>query len=383
MNADDFRESPSGTLVPTIHGCMAFLPNPLPPKGINLSGLVSLIAEANLALGELSGVGRTLHNPFLLIQPFMRREAVASSKIEGTVTTLSELFLFEVEGGTSKSPDDAREVLNYVKALRQGLRRIDDMPLANRLIRECHEILLTGVAKHRGAGIIPGEFKADQNWIGARLIQNARYVPPPPKESAEAMGELEKYINNLDDSLPILVQIALIHYQFEAIHPFPDGNGRVGRLLIPLILTMRKTMSQPLLYLSDFLEKNYDEYIDTMYDVSRSGNWEGWIAFFLRGVSQNCQDAIKKAQSLQDLQADYRGRIQQARSSALLARLIDLLFESPAITVPIASEKLQIAYNAAKNNIARLIHHGILAEAPIQERPKVFWAPEIIRIVAD
>ena len=178
-------------------------------------------------------------------------------------------------------------------------------------------------------GIIPGEFRTDQNWIGARLIENARYVPPPPPEAVAAMSDLEKaYINTLDGSLPLLIQLALIHYQFEAIHPFPDGNGRVGRLLLPLILVERKEISQPLLYLSTYFEKNYDEYIDRMLAVSQHGLWTGWIEFFLNGVEEACKDAISRAQTLLDLQQHYRQKIQRARSSALLGQLIKPIYSS-------------------------------------------------------
>lgn len=380
MNPEDFKDSKTGKLVSTLKG-LAFVPNPLPPPLIDLALLVPLVSRAERALGELSGIGRTLPNPYLLIRPFMRREAVASSKIEGTVTTLSQLLLFEVDEETNRAPGDAREVLNYVRALEYSLKRLDELPISARLIREAHKILLTNVQSNRGVQIIPGEFRKDQNWIGAKLIENARYVPPPPQEVPEAMSALEKYINTKDEEIPTLIQLALIHYQFEAIHPFPDGNGRVGRLLIPLILCERKEISQPLLYMSSYFEKNYEDYIDHMLAISKMGLWTSWISFFLEGIEETCKDAITRAQSLQTLQKNYYGKIQQARSSALLGQLIELLFEHPAITVPYAAERLQISYNAAKNNINRLVEAQILRSSRGDSRPMVFVAADIVNTI--
>lgn len=380
MNPEDFKDSKTGKLVSTLKG-LAFVPNPLPPPLIDLALLVPLVSRAERALGELSGIGRTLPNPYLLIRPFMRREAVASSKIEGTVTTLSQLLLFEVDEETNRAPGDAREVLNYVRALEYSLKRLDELPISARLIREAHKILLTNVQSNRGAQIIPGEFRKDQNWIGAKLIENARYVPPPPQEVPEAMSALEKYINTKDEEIPTLIQLALIHYQFEAIHPFPDGNGRVGRLLIPLILYERKEISQPLLYMSSYFEKNYEDYIDHMLAISKMGLWTSWISFFLEGIEETCKDAITRAQSLQTLQKNYYGKIQRARSSALLGQLIELLFEHPAITVPYAAERLQISYNAAKNNINRLVEAQILRSSRGDSRPMVFVAADIVNTI--
>lgn len=381
MNPEEFIDSKTGKLMPTIKG-MAFVPNPLPPPILDLAPMVPLVSRAERALGELSGIGRTLPNPHLLIRPFMRREAVASSKIEGTVTTLSQLLLFEVDEESNRAPGDAREVLNYVRALEHSLSRLDKLPISARLIREAHKILLTNVQSNRGAQIIPGEFRKDQNWIGAKLIENARYVPPPPQEVAQAMGELEKYINAKDDELPTLIKLALIHYQFEAIHPFPDGNGRVGRLLIPLILCDRREISQPLLYMSSYFEKNYDDYVDNLLTVSKLGLWGRWIEFFLEGIEEACKDAIVRAQSLQTLQKTYYGKIQRARSSALLGRLVDLLFEHPAITVPYAAGHLSITYNAAKNNVNRLIEAGILRPSVGDHHPMVFIANDIMKVVS-
>ncbi len=381
MNANDFKNPETGMLIPTIQGCVAFVPASLPPPNLQLEPLMPLLTRAARSLGELSGIGRTLQNPYLLIRPFMRREAVASSKIEGTVTNLPELLLFELDEQTTRAPSDAREVFNYVKALEQSIEALEKLPISNRLIKDAHKILLTGVTSGRGSHIIPGEFKTDQNWIGSRMIQNARYVPPPPSEAISAMGELEKFINNDDiSSIPLIIKLALIHYQFEAIHPFPDGNGRVGRLLIPLMLCEKKEMSQPLLYLSSYFEANYENYIDKMLGVSKSAAWADWIEFFLIGIEATCNDAIGKAQKLQDMQISYRTKIQQARTSALLGTIIDGLFEQPVVTIPHLSGRLKITYNSSKKHISRLVTMGVLKEVPVG-RPKTWIANEIVNII--
>lgn len=380
MNPEDFKASPAGHLVPTIQGALAFVPNPLPPPNLDLAALANAIEGANHALGELSGVGRALPNPHLLIRPFLRTEAVASSKIEGTVTTFSELFQLEL-AGDSQARSDTKEVRNYSKAMDHGLSRLSSLPISKRLIKELHTVLMDGVTPDRGAQFQPGEFKTDQNWIGARLLQNAKFVPPPPKESEDCLDQLEAYVHNAKNTLPLAVQLALIHYQFETIHPFPDGNGRIGRLLIPLILCERKWLSQPLLYLSTFFEQHYTEYVDSMFEVSRVGAWDQWIRFFLRGIEETCNDATARAKRIQDLHHTYHQRIQKARSSALLGKMIDELFNIPAIAIPAAELYLGVSYNSAKKIIGQLVNLGIVAEQKGAKRPKWFFAMEIIAAI--
>ncbi|HEY4443375.1 MAG TPA: Fic family protein [Steroidobacteraceae bacterium] len=379
MNADDFANSPTGKIVQTPQGVGAFLPNSLPPQTpLDIGSLAKPLEQATLALGQLSGIGQTLPNPHLLIRPFKRVEAVASSKIEGTVTTLSELLMLEVEKNAQNARSDTREVRNYTFALDHGLKRLKDLPVSKRLIQEMHKILLTNVNPDRGANFVPGEFKKDQNWIGARLIQNARYVPPSPADAMACMDDLEKYIHS-NASVPLLVQLALIHYQFEAIHPFPDGNGRVGRLLIPLILCEKKALTQPLLYLSTFFEKHYDKYIDLMLNVSKKGEWEKWIEFFLQGVASSANNAIKKSTRLQELHKEFMGKVRSARASALLAKLVDELFDVPATTVPHAMRDLNISYNSAKNNLKKLKDLGIIKEGP-DLRPQWYFSEQIMQV---
>lgn len=380
MNPEDFRSSPAGRLVPIQQGQMAFVPNPLPPPNLNLGKLAGPLASATLALGELSGIGRTLPNPHLLIRPFTRLEAIASSKIEGTVTTVPELLILEASADPAKARTDTREVNNYTRALQHGLERLPTLPISKRLMSEIHAVLLAGVSDDRGARFVPGEFKKDQNWIGARLLQNAKFIPSPPMQSIDALDDLEKYIHQ-QKSLPVLIRLALIHYQFETIHPFPDGNGRVGRLLIPLILCEEKALSQPLLYLSTFFEKNYDKYIDLMFEVSKSGAWEPWIEFFLEGVESSARNAIRKSHALQDLHHRYLKSVQSARASILLTKMIEELFHIPALSIPSAMMFLKITYNSAKNNMKRLVDLGILSPRVPASRPQFFFATEILDVV--
>lgn len=385
MNLDDFSASPSGSLAPTIQGAMAFVPDPLPPKLV-LEPVIATLTEAATRLGELSGVGRTLPNPYLLVRPFQRKEAVASSNIEGTVTSLSDLMLLEAGADERDRPPDTREVQNYVHALEHAIERLAQLPVCLRLIREIHTILLTGVRTHRGAEFSPGEFRADQNWIGGSLtqIERARFVPPPPNQVMPTLDALEKFIQSPPDpELPLLVRLALIHYQFETIHPFPDGNGRVGRLLIPLILCEQGGLSQPLLYMSTYFERNQDEYIDRLYEVSRSGDWLGWINFFLRGVSEQSIDTIVRARRLLDLQSAYHDRIPSNRASGNLHRLIDSVFEAPYFTIRAAGHHLNVTYAAARNNVEKLVAADILSEVQVRMRPKVFVAHEVFSIIHD
>jgi Fic family protein len=326
-------------------------------------------------------LGRNLPNPELLIRPFSRIEAVASSKIEGTVTPGHELLKLELSPETSHVRVDTREVHNYNRALSFGLQRLAALPLSRRLFSEIHAVLLEGVSLERGARFTPGEFKKEPNWIGAHTIQNARFVPPPPIEAMEALADLEKFIHRKDDPIPLLIKLALIHYQFEAIHPFPDGNGRMGRLIIPLMLCEQKAISQPLLYLSAYLEKHYQRYIDLMFDVSKSGAWENWIEFFLAGIEAASNNAILKAKGLQDLHRNYLDRTRTARSSALLAKVVDSLFAVPATTIPHVVKELGISYNAAKSHLQKLVEHNIIVPDIREERPQWFYALEIIQLV--
>ncbi len=264
MDRNGFHAKATGTLVPTIGGRKAFVPARLPPVSIDIERILPALSRATQAVGELKGIGRFVSNPLLLIRPLQRREAVSSSSMEGTYTTLTDLFLFEAGASEAATRGDNREVLNYVRALEGAIDGLATLPISSRLVRDAHRVLLTGVARHRGAAVEAGELKRGQNWIGGSgRIDTARFIPAPPAETPRALDTLMAFVNREERASP-LIDAALAHYQFEAIHPFADGNGRVGRMLITLILIDNGTLPQPLLYMSPYLERHKDRYIDLM-----------------------------------------------------------------------------------------------------------------------
>ena len=383
MRVEDFIENTPGRLL-RVHAnrvgdYWAFDPDPLPPSLALDIDTVNLLATAERAVGELNGIGRMLPNPHLLIRPFLRREAVLSSRIEGTVTNLEQLLLFEAEPANRSSSPDVREVINYVRAMEYGLNRLENLPVSLRLIREVHAHLMEGV---RGQANNPGEFRKIQNYISGPgwSIQQARYVPPPVTEMNQALADLERFMHSSTDT-PFLIQLALIHYQFEAIHPFEDGNGRTGRLLLSLLMCEREYLSRPLLYLSGYLEKNRDTYMDCLLRVSQRCDWLSWINFFLEGVSSQARDAIFRTGQLMNLWQDYRARLQVARSSSLTLQLVDMLFTTPAVTAPYVQNELGVTQASARRAIERLEKDGILREATGQRRNRVYIAPEVFSIL--
>lgn len=383
MDPKDFAQSPSGTLVPTVYDQMAFVPHPLPPR-LDLNLCMNEVDRASRAMAELKGMSYKVTNPMHLINPLQQREALASSSIEGTYTTPSDLLLFDhIHAGAAGDPD-TREVHNYIVSLQEGLELLDALPISSRLIRTLHAALLRGVRRHRGAEIVPGEFKRDQNFIGsrARRIADARFVPAPPTMTESLMGDLEGFINS-DQAreMPPVIVNALVHYQFETIHPFPDGNGRVGRLLLPLILAAQNVMPIPLLYVSPFIEEHREEYNDLMLDVSRVGAWEKWIGFFASAIEISALDTMRKIDAIALLKADFLQQVQQARASGLLPALIDLVFDEIVISVPQAAKRLGITYRAAQNNIEKLVDFGILSGLPRITRPRLFICKQLVDIV--
>ena len=333
MNPEDFKNSTAGQCMRTIRepAYWAYVPHPLPPKIEVDWELANLLSTAGTKLGELSGAGQLLPNPHLLIRPFIRREAVMSSRIENTQSGLDDLFLFEADEGEPPSGSDVNEIINYVRAMEYGVKRLAKLPISSRLICEIHGILMDGV---RGDSATPGEMRRSQNWIGSPgcTLMDAAYVPPPLPEMKECLSDLEKYINS-DAREPALIQCALVHYQFEAIHPFVDGNGRIGRLLITFMLLERKLLSQPLLYLSDFFEQHRDEYYRLLLTVSQKGDWKAWLTFFLNGVRQQSEDALATIQKLLDLQKQYREVATGQRVPKIVNRLIDHLFTGPIVSI--------------------------------------------------
>ena len=374
--------SPTGTLVPTLGGQWAFDPADLPPS-LDLSALASDLADATLALGELNGIGRTLPNPYLLIAPLQAKEALTSSSMEGTYATATQLLLYDA-GLDQTATAEAREVSNYARALREAIDSLRTLPLCLRTIRKAHETLLGGLGRGRGGHTGHGEFLGQQNWIGARSIEGARYIPPPPQQARERMHALEGYIQRDDRAgMPALVDAALIHYQFETIHPFLDGNGRVGRILIPLFLFERGTIRQPLLYLSPYLERHKDEYIDRMFEVSRVGDWAGWIGFFLRVVRESCVETVAIADRLLALQASYRAKLSGAGRSSLPLAIVDHLFQHPIVSVPQVQSLLGTTYPSAQKNLWIVEEAGIVEHVEGTSHPRYFRANDILNIISD
>jgi Fic family protein len=377
MNPELFRQSTSGQVLRSSLGYWAFLPNPLPPTPVWTPALIAGLSDADRALGELAGLGRSLVNPHLLVRPFVRREAVLSSRIEGTQASIQDVFAYEArQMALFESSSDVGEVVNYVRALEYGLDRLAKLPLSLRLIREIHARLMKGLP---GEHLTPGEFRRSQNWIGppGSTIESAPYVPPPVDEMTRALDAFEKFLHEPSD-LPPLIRLGLIHYQFEAIHPFLDGNGRVGRLLISLLLCAWSLLPQPLLYLSAYFEANRQAYYDHLLAVSQTGAWEAWLSYFLAGVASQSRDAIKRIHRLQDLREQYRRRFQSGRAAARLLQVVDLLFASPLITARQVEKSLKIDFTMAQRYINQLVKADLLQEVTGRARNRIFRADQII-----
>jgi len=379
MQPADFTSDRAGRLLRTPQGYDAFVPHPLPPPLSSSWDLGHAISAAAQALGHLSGIGSTLRNPHLLIKPFLRKEAVLSSRIEGTQASLSDLFFFEAAGQPDRDGSDVREVSNYVRALETGLHRITELPISKRLLRELHEVLMAGV---RGGDAMPGEFRRSQNWIGkpdARL-QDAIFVPPPVPEMENALDAYERFLNDAP-TYPFLVWLAVAHYQFEAIHPFRDGNGRIGRLLLVLLLCHHGFLSEPLLYLSAYFERHRAEYYERLLRVSQHGEWEEWIRFFLRAVEEQSKDAVSRATRLHELRDDFGRRVKSPRTSALLLTTLDELFKVPAISIPQLARTLHVTYPSAQKIVGKLLDENVLQEVGDRAWNRIYYAPEVVAAI--
>jgi Fic family protein len=380
MNPSKFRKEGAGKLLAIGQEQWAFFPNPLPPKLEITWELTERISDADRALGELAGVARTIPNPHLLIDPFTRREAVLSSRIEGTQATLTELFSAEA-GARKEGPSEAiREISNYVHALEYGLKRLKQLPVSLRLIKELHGRLMKDV---RGESFSPGEFRRAQNFIGPPgcKLENATYVPPPIPHMKDALDRFEKYLHESRRTFPPLVRLSLIHYQFEAIHPFWDGNGRVGRLLITLLLCSEGLLPQPLLYLSAYFERNRKEYYRLLLDISQTGNWMDWLRFFVNGVAEESRDAVARSNQLLALRQKYREKLQAQKVPGRTLELMENLFKKPVTTVAGARDLLKLTTRSAQQSVDRLLQAGILQEVTGRQRYRVFVAQRIIQIV--
>ena len=380
MRSKDFAASPSGRLVPTIASHWAFVPNDLPPPTIDFAALAMPLANAMQAIGELNAAGRNLTDPALIIRPLQRREALLSSSMEGTYTTADALALAEAEGERYVDASTI-EVRNYIRAFEAADRLRRELPFSNRLIKETHRTLLMRTTIERGAHKRPGEYKDQQNFIGGRnrQIENARFVPPPPAETEGAMAALERYINREDRSgIPPIIDAGLMHYQFETIHPFAAGNGRVGRILIPIYLMPEGVLENPLLYLSPAVEGRKDDYVDLMLDVSRSGRWTEWLAFFLEMVISSCRSAHATLIALERLRGEFHSIIKEERGSTRLMTVVDDLFVSPVLSIPHVEKKLSVTYPSAKYAVDRLRQLDILEELEDTSNPKMFICWKIV-----
>lgn len=380
MNPEAFKNSTAGKCIRTITRppYWAYVPNPLPPKIIVDWELVNLLLKADRKLKELSATGQPLPNAHLLIRPLLiRRESVTSSRIENTQSGLEDLFFFEADETEPSPSSDVKEIINYVRAMEYGIKRLEDLPISYRLVCEIHEILMKGV---RGEYATPGWMRTSQNWIGGRNLMDAIYVPPPVPEMKQCFSDLEKYIHS-NAKEPALIQCALVHYQFEVIHPFVDGNGRIGRLLIMFMLLEKKLLSQPLLYLSDFFERHRNEYYKLLLNVSQKGAWKAWLTFFLNGVREQSEDALLTIQKLLDLQNRYRALATGRWVPKAVSRLIDHLFASPVISISELSKGWEVPFPTVQRGVDYLIGKGKLREITGRRRNRLFVADEILNII--
>lgn len=361
----------------------AFVPYPLPPDPpLKLDrSFQELSDRALLALGRLDSMSVLLPDTSLFLYMYVRKEAVLSSQIEGTQSSLSDLLLFESKGAPGVPVDDIREVSNYVAAMDHGLARLrDGFPLSLRLIREIHEILLS---KGRGSEKEPGQFRRTQNWVGGTRPGNAAFVPPPPQEAVECLGALEKFLHNQPERMPLLIKAALAHVQFETIHPFLDGNGRLGRLLITFILCAEGALAQPMLYLSLYFKTHRQEYYDLLQRVRTEGDWESWLSFFVTGVKETAESAVQTANALVKLFDADRRRIQvigRITSSAL--RVHHALQHSPVISVSKAAHMTGLTVPTITSSLLALEKAGIARELTGQQRGRLFGYEEFIKILS-
>ena len=364
----------SGRYIAQPSGYRAFHPAPLPPQPpVRLEGeLQALLSQADRALGRLDGSIQTLPNPDLFVFMYVRKEAVLSSQIEGTQSSLQDLLAAEAHILAPDRPRDVDEVVNYVAAMNHGLARLRDLPVSVRLIREIHERLLQGV---RGARLTPGELRRSQNWIGPAgcMLNEATFVPPPPHEVAQALGDLEGFLH-ADNTLPQLIQIGLAHAQFETIHPFLDGNGRVGRLLVTFLLCQREILGKPVLYLSHYFKQFRAEYYERLQAVRDRGDWEGWLAFFLRGVIGVSREATETARRILALREDHRARVTTGlgRAAGNGHKVLEHLYQRPIVAVADVQALTATTYTAANNLVSRLVEQGVLMEATGYRRNRLF-----------
>lgn len=374
----ELENSPVGRLVTTIDGHRAFAPDPL-PRAVDLpADLVMQLDQASRAVATLSGVGETIPNPHLLVRPFIRREAVLSSRIEGTQASLSDLLRYEAAATRRRPTGDVVEVANYVLALEHGLEALEGLPICVRLANQMHEILLHNV---RGDDKRPGMLRNVSVWIGSEgtPIEAARYVPPPAPLVRELLEDWERFVNE-PVPLPPLIQCAMMHYQFEATHPYVDGNGRLGRLLVTLFLCAKGVLRDPLLYLSAYLERRRQEYYDGLLNVSVTGDWLPWLRYFLAGVTEQAQDTLLRIRRVRELQDGYRAQLLEGRASGNMFKLLDELFAMPFMTIPEAARRLDVTAAGARNILEKLRDLKIV-DVQAGSWPRLYVATELLEFI--
>ena len=366
-------------------GYRAFVPAPLPPNPpIRITGeLQALLSQADLALGRLDGSIQTLPQPDLFVLMYIRKEAVLSSQIEGTQSSLQDLLAAEARIFAPNRPNDVDEVVNYISAMNHGISRLSELPVSIRLIREIHTKLLQGV---RGSHLTPGEVRTSQNWIGPAgcTLHEALFVPPPPHQVMQDMSQLERFIH-ADTALPLLVKIGLVHAQFETIHPFLDGNGRVGRLLITFLLCEQKVLLKPVLYLSYFFKQHRQQYYEELQSVRDNGTWEQWLTFFLSGIVEVSRQATETARRILALREEHRRVITDnfGRAAGNGHRVLEHIYEHPIVSVGDVQGLTETTYTAANDLVARLVKHGILHEFTGQARNRRFMYKSYIDLFHD
>jgi Fic family protein len=383
-NNDQIRTR-AGSYIRQLAGYRAFVPKPLPPtpRVQPDDEMMDLMAKAHLALGRLDGASEILPNADLFVAMYVHKEAVLSSQIEGTQASLIDVLAFESDAAEPENPQDIEEVVNYVNALNYGLERLATLPLSLRLLREIHARLLAGV---RGAERGPGEFRTSQNWIGhpGGTIETARFVPPPPADMMAALGDLERYLH-AHDKTPTLLKIGLVHSQFETIHPFLDGNGRMGRLLITFLLCQQDVLRKPLLYISHYFKTHKQEYYEHLQRVREEGDWEAWLKYFLRGVHEVAEEATETARSIVRLRERHREVIatEFRRASGVASQLLEHLYMRPIVTVKGVADVTGLTYSNANQLVARFTDLRMLREMTHRERNRRFAYSEYLAIFTD
>ncbi len=374
MAFDSEHQFRAGRYVKQLQGYRAFIPAPLPPEPpVGMADAMwQVLSRADRALGRLDGMTETLPNPDLFVAMYVRKEAVLSSQIEGTQASLIDVLEFEANAADAGRAADVEEVVNYIAAMNHGLRRLETLPVSLRLIREIHRILLTGV---RGGDRTPGEFRSSQNWIGAdgSTIANARFVPPPPSDMKAALDNLENFIH-ADVLMPALIRLGLVHGQFETIHPFLDGNGRVGRLLVTFLLCESGILQRPLLYLSHYFKVNRSEYYDRLQAIRDKGDWEGWLRFFLEGIAEVAKEATDTARAILNLREEHRELVTRrfGRAAGNALRLLEHLYQQPIVTVHLAGSLTGLSFARANDLVAEFEQAGILSEITGRRRNRRF-----------